>query len=100
MTGTPDIEDAGGGGTPPESQQQTIKAVIHYGAGIVYPSKLDGLTAFQSSAIALVGASVSLSSIVVSRALAWTLLSRRVFTRRILVIGSGSSQEKITITRC
>src|ERR1017187_2064375 len=61
----------------------------HYGAGIVYPSKLDGLTAFQSSAIALVGAAVSLSSIVVSRALAWTLLSRRVFTRRILVIGSG-----------
>jgi sugar transferase (PEP-CTERM system associated) len=64
-----------------------------YGAGIVYPSKLDGLTAFQSSAIALVGAAVSLLSIVVSRALAWALLSRRVFTRRVLVIGSGKRAE-------
>ena len=61
----------------------------HYGAGIVYPSKLDGLSAFQSSAIALIGATVSLMSIVVSRTLAWALLSRRVFTRRVLVIGSG-----------
>lgn len=32
-----DIEDAGGGGTPPDSQGQTIKAVIHYGAGITPP---------------------------------------------------------------
>jgi sugar transferase (PEP-CTERM system associated) len=61
----------------------------HYGAGIIYPSKLYGLSTFQSSMIALIGAAISLASIVVSRALVWMLLSRRVFTRRILVIGSG-----------
>jgi sugar transferase (PEP-CTERM system associated) len=61
----------------------------HYGAGIIYPSNLDGLSTLQSLGIVLAGAAVSLSSIVACRAITWRLLSRRVFTRRLLVIGSG-----------
>jgi sugar transferase (PEP-CTERM system associated) len=61
----------------------------HYGTGIVYPSNLDGLNTFESLATVLTSAAAALLSIVVSRAVSWTLFSRRVFTRRLLVIGSG-----------
>ena len=61
----------------------------HYGAGIIYPSNLDGPSTLKSLGIVFAGAAVSLSSIIVSRAVARSLLSRRLFTRRVLVIGGG-----------
>jgi sugar transferase (PEP-CTERM system associated) len=52
-------------------------------AGTIYP------TMTVSALLALIGAAFSLVSFVVSRAISYSLLARRCFTHRVLVVGSG-----------
>lgn len=73
----------------------TLVLVLHYGFPFVFPAARVFLSISRCATIVLIGTSIAMGAVILSRAIVRLLLVNDLFRRRILVVGTGDRARHI-----